>query len=150
MLFIGAAWQTEGMEIMMEHGCDCHEHGHGHGHTAEEMAALQEKQRQLVILKPHMVKIQALHDKIDAVLSKVEKDNIGLLLTQKKNLKALQREYREINTGQLAQMLPPAVMQVEREYIDNIEDILHHARLFKRGLQGNVTAEVVKNLEQSL
>ena len=65
----------------MEHECDCHEHG---GHGAENMPALQKKRRQLLLLKEHMVKVNALHDKIDTVMGKVEKGNIGLLLTQQK------------------------------------------------------------------
>ena len=129
-----------------EHCC----HEHHHEHTPEEMAVLQRKQEQLTLLKPHMAKIQGLHDKIDAVLGRVEQDNIGLLLTQKKNLKELQKEYKLISTGRLGEVLPPAILQAEREYIANIEDILHHAKLYKRGGQGNVTAEVIRNLEKHL
>ena len=97
-----------------------------------------------------MAKIQGLHDKIDAVLGRVEQDNIGLLLTQKKNLKELQKEYKLISTGRLGEILPPAILQAEKEYIANIEDILHHAKFYKRGGQGNVTAEVIRNLEKHL
>ena len=132
---------------MIEEHC-CHEHHHEH--TSEEIAALKRKQERLTLLKPHMAKIQGLHDKIDAVLGRVEQDNIGLLLTQKKNLKELQKEYKLISTGRLGQILPPAILQAEREYIANIEDILHHAKLYKRGGQGNVTAEVIRNLEKHL
>ena len=133
-----------------KHYC-CHGHdAHDHQHTPEEIAALQKKQAQLILLKPHMAKIQSLHGKIDGVLEKVEQDNIGLLLTQKKNLKELKKEYRLISTGKLGQMLPPAILQAEREYIENIENILRHAKLYKRGGQGNVTAEVVRNLERNL
>ena len=60
----------------MEYECDCHEHV---GHGAENMPALQKKRRQLLLLREHMVKINTLHDKIDMVMSKVEKGNIGLL-----------------------------------------------------------------------
>jgi len=132
---------------MIEEHC-CHEHHHEH--KPEEIAALKRKQERLTLLKPHMAKIQGLHDKIDAVLGRVEQDNIGLLLTQKKNLKELQKEYKLISTGRLGQILPPAILQAEREYIANIEDILHHAKLYKRGGQGNVTAEVIRNLEKHL
>lgn len=129
-----------------EHCC----HEHHHEHTPEEMAVLKRKQEQLTQLKPHMAKIQGLHDKIDAVLGRVEQDNIGLLLTQKKNLKELQKEYKLISTGRLGEILPPAILQAEKEYIANIEDILHHAKFYKRGGQGNVTAEVIRNLEKHL
>ena len=130
------------------HGQGMHEHHHEH--TPEEMAIMQKKQEQLMRLKPHMAKIQALHDKIDAVLGKVEQNSIGLLLTQKKNIKELKKEYELISTGKLGEILPPAILQAEQAYIANIEEILHCAKLFKRGGQGNVTAEVIRNLERSL
>ncbi len=132
---------------MMEHECDCHEHG---GHKSENMAALQKKQRQLLLLKEHMVKVDVLHDKIDTVMNKVEKGNIGLLLTQQKNVKALEKEYAVLSELAQEGILPPEMLQAEREYIENIKDIMHHARLFKRGLRGNVTAEVLRNLERKV
>ena len=50
----------------------------------------------------------------------------------------------------LDDIMPPEMLQAEREYIENVKDIMHHARLFKRGLRGNVTAEVLRNLEQKV
>lgn len=131
----------------MEHKCDCHEHG---WHGAENMPALQKKRRQLLLLKEHMVKVNALHDKIDTVMGKVEKGNIGLLLTQQKNLKELEKECAVLSELMQDDIMPPEMLQVEREYIDNVRDIMHHARLFKRGLRGNVTAEVLRNLERKV
>ena len=131
----------------MEHECDCHEHG---GRGAEDMPALQKKRRQLLLLKEHMVKVNALHDKIDTVMGKVEKGNIGLLLTQQKNLKELEKECAVLSELMQDDIMPPEMLQVEREYIDNVRDIMHHARLFKRGLRGNVTAEVLRNLERKV
>ena len=132
---------------MTEHECDCHEHG---GQGTADMAALQKKRRQLLLLKEHMVKVNNLHDKIDTVISKVEKGNIGLLLTQQKNVKALEKECAVLSELTLDDIMPPEMLQAEREYIENVKDIMHHARLFKRGLRGNVTAEVLRNLEQKV
>lgn len=132
---------------MTEHECDCHEHG---GQGTADMAALQKKRRQLLLLKEHMVKVNNLHDKIDTVMSKVEKGNIGLLLTQQKNVKALEKECAVLSELTLDDIMPPEMLQAEREYIENVKDIMHHARLFKRGLRGNVTAEVLRNLEQKV
>lgn len=131
----------------MEHECDCHEHG---GRGAEDMPALQKKRRQLLLLKEHMAKINTLHDKIDAVMSKVDKENIGLLLTQQKNLKELEKECVILSELMQDDIMPPEMLQAEREYIENVKDIMHHARLFKRGLRGNVTAEVLRNLERKV
>ena len=112
---------------IMEHECDCHEHG---GHEAENLSALQKKRRQLLLLKGHMVKINTLHDKIDEVMSKVEKGNIGLLLTQQKNLKELEKECAALSELMQDDILPPEMLQAERGYIENVKDIMHHARLF--------------------
>lgn len=131
----------------MEHECDCHAHGE---HEAENMPALQKKRRQLLLLKEHMVKVNTLHDKIDTVMSNVEKDNIGLLLTQQKNLKELEKECAVLSELMQDDILPPEMLQAERGYIENVKDIMHHARLFKRGLRGNVTAEVLRNLERKV
>ena len=131
----------------MEHECDCHEHG---WHGAENMPALQKKRRQLLLLKEHMVKVNALHDKIDTVMGKVEKENIGLLLTQQKSLKELEKECAVLSELMQDDIMPPEMLQTEREYIENVKDIMHHARLFKRGLRGNVTAEVLRNLERKV
>lgn len=114
------------------------------------MPALQKKRRQLLLLKEHMVKINTLHDKIDTVMSKVEKGNIGLLLTQQKNLKELETECAVLSELMQGDILPPEMLQTERGYIENVKDIMHHARLFKRGLRGNVTAEVLRNLERKV
>ena len=81
-------------------------------------------------------------------MSKVEKDNIGLLLTQQKNLKELEKECAVLSKLMQDDIMPPEMLQAEREYIENVKDIIHHARLFKRGLRGNVTAEVLRNLER--
>lgn len=131
----------------MEHECDCHEHG---GHRVEDMPALQKKRRKLLLLKERMVKINTLHEKIDAVMSKVDKENIGLLLTQHKNLKELEKECAALSVLMQDDTMPREMLQAEREYIENVKDIMHHARLFKRGLRGNVTAEVLRNLERKV
>ena len=131
----------------MEHECDCHEHV---GHGAENMPALQKKRRQLLLLREHMVKINTLHDKIDTVMSEVEKGNIGLLLTQRKNLKELEKECAVLSEFMQDDIMPSEMLQTEREYIENVKDIMHHARLFKRGLRGNATAEVLRNLERKV
>ena len=114
------------------------------------MPALQKKRRQLLLLKEHMSKINTLHDKIDAVMSKVDKKNIGLLLTQQKNLKELEKECAVLSELMQDDTMPREMLQAERENIENIKYIMHHARLFKRGLRGNVTAEVLKNLERKV
>lgn len=114
------------------------------------MAVLQKKRRQLLLLKEHMVKINALHDKIDTVMSKVEKGNIGLLLTQQKNLRELEKECAVLPELVQDDIMPPEMLQTEQEYIENVRDIMHHARLFKRGLRGNVTEEVLRNLERKI
>ena len=133
--------------MIREHECDCHENCR---HRAEDMPALQKKRRQLLLLKEHMSKINTLHDKIDAVMSKVDKKNIGLLLTQQKNLKELEKECAVLSELMQDDTMPREMLQAEREYIENIKDIMHHARLFKRGLRGNVTAEVLRNLERKV
>ena len=135
------------MYTTMEHECDCHEHG---GHRVEDMPALQKKRRKLLLLKERMVKINTLHEKIDAGMSKVDKENIGLLLTQHKNLKELEKECAALSVLMQDDTMPREMLQAEREYIENVKDIMHHARLFKRGLRGNVTAEVLRNLERKV
>ena len=131
----------------MEYECDCHEHV---GHGAENMPALQKKRRQLLLLREHMVKINTLHDKIDMVMSKVEKGNIGLLLTQQKNLKELEKECAVLSELTQDDIMPAEMLQAEQEYIKRVKDSMHHARLFKRGRRGNVTAEVLRNLERKV
>lgn len=135
------------MHKTMEHEFDCHDYS---GHEARNMAVLQKKRRQLLLLKEHMVKINALHDKIDTVMSKVEKGNIGLLLTQQKNLRELEKECAVLPELVQDDIMPPEMLRAEQEYIENVRDIMHHARLFKRGLRGNVTEEVLRNLERKI
>lgn len=80
---------------MTEEHCACghhHEHGHEHHtHTPVELAGLRQQQKSLGTLQANMRKIQALHDKIDAVLAKVDQQNVGYILTQKKTLKELKK-----------------------------------------------------------
>ncbi|MBQ1614042.1 MAG: hypothetical protein II089_05275, partial [Selenomonas sp.] len=83
---------------MTEELCACgHHHAHGemhhehHAHTPAELAALRRKKDQLSMLQGTMREIQALHDKIDGALARVDRENVGFILTQKKTLKELKK-----------------------------------------------------------
>ncbi|SFT90960.1 hypothetical protein SAMN02910356_02661 [Selenomonas sp. GACV-9] len=141
---------------MTEEICACghyHEHGDAHhahhAHTPAELAALRRKKDQLSMLQGNMREIQALHDKIDGALARVGRENVGFILTQKKTLKELKKLAASVLGGGKEQIFA-TLYAAEKEYIDNIEDIMHHAQILKRAGQGNVTPEVMANMEKSL
>lgn len=148
---------------MTEEFCACgHPHNHEHGHTQEhihdvhahvsdlaELAALRRKKQQLGSLQDNMRRIQGLHDKIDEALARVERENAGFILTQKKTLKELKKLAGTV-LGNGREPIFATLYAAEKEYIANIEDIMHHAQILKRAGQGNVTPEVLANMEKSL
>ena len=140
---------------MTEEHCACgHHHHHAHetvpqAHTPAELAGLRRQQAALSTLQANMRKIQALHDKIDAVLARVEPQNAGYILTQKKTLKEL-RKLADTALGQGKEPLFAKLYAVEQDYIQTIEDLMHHAQILKRAGQGQVTPEVLANMEKSL
>lgn len=128
------------------HACGC---GHDHPHaplTAEEMRRLQRQKKALERLKAGARRLQALHDKIDAALAQVTQQNIGLLLTQKKTLRQLEKEADALFASGFDHPMLQAMEIAEREYIERIGEILHEAQLLHRAKRGNVTPEVVRNL----
>lgn len=112
------------------------------------MAALRRQKKELAGLQQTMAEIQSLHDKIDSVLARVTVENVGLVLTQKKTLKELKALAAKKLSGS-SQLLAP-IYRAEQEYITEIEDIMHHAQLFKRATKGQLTAEVVANISGAL
>ncbi|MBQ1866800.1 hypothetical protein [Selenomonas sp.] len=137
---------------MCEEHCACghhHDHSHDHHHTPEEIAGLRRKKEQLSMLQDNMREIQQLHDKIDAALARVERENVGFILTQKKTLKELKKLTDKV-LGKGKEPIFATLYAAERDYIENIEDIMHHAQILKRAGQGSVTPEVVANMEKSL
>ena len=142
---------------MTEEICACgHHHEHGDAHHAHhahhmpaELAALRRKKDQLSMLQGNMREIQALHDKIDGALARVGRENVGFILTQKKTLKELKKLAASVLGGGKEPIFA-TLYAAEKEYIDNIEDIMHHAQILKRAGQGNVTPEVMANMEKSL
>lgn len=134
--------------------CACghqHEKGHIHeqAHTPAELIALRRQKQQLGSLQENMRKIQGLHDKIDGALARVDRENVGFILTQKKTLKELKKLANTV-LGNGKEPVFAALYAAEKEYMDNIEDIMHHAQILKRAQQGNVTPEVLANMEKSL
>lgn len=126
------------------HPCGCaHEHA---PLTPEEMRRLQRQKRALEEMKAGTIRMQALHDKIDAVLAQVTQENIGLLLTQKKTLRQLKKEAAALFSCGFEHPMLQVMEQAEREYIERIEEILHEAQLLGRAKRGNVTPEVLQNL----
>lgn len=137
---------------MCEEHCACghhHDHSHDHHHTPEEVAGLRRKKEQLSMLQDNMREIQQLHDKIDTALARVERENVGFILTQKKTLKELKKLTDKV-LGKGKEPIFATLYAAERDYIENIEDIMHHAQILKRAGQGSVTPEVVANMEKSL
>ncbi|TYZ21909.1 hypothetical protein [Selenomonas ruminis] len=137
---------------MCEEHCACghhHDHSHDHHHTPEEIAGLRRKKEQLSMLQDNMREIQQLHDKIDTALARVERENVGFILTQKKTLKELKKLADKV-LGKGKEPIFATLYAAERDYIENIEDIMHHAQILKRAGQGSVTPEVVANMEKSL
>lgn len=131
------------------HPCGC---GHDHLHaplTVEEMLRLQRQKKSLERLKAGARRLQALHDKIDAALAQVTQENIGLLLTQKKTLRQLEKEADALFASGFDHPMLKAMEIAEREYIERIGEILHEAQLLHRAKRGNVTPEVVRNLARA-
>lgn len=112
------------------------------------MAALRRQRKELAGLQQTMSEVQALHDKIDSALARVTGENIGLVLTQKKTLKGL-KALAAKKLGGDSEVLRP-IYAAEQAYIADIEDIMHHAQLFKRATKGQLTAEVVTNISSAL
>ncbi|WP_288311629.1 hypothetical protein [uncultured Selenomonas sp.] len=132
----------------MADGCGC---GHAHApHTAEEWHRLARQRRTLEEMKAGAQRLQALHDKIDAALAQVTRENIGQLLTQKKTLRELKSEAAALFSRGLEHPMLRVMEQAEREYIGRIEQILHEAQLLKRAGRGSVTPEVLRNLAQGV
>jgi len=135
---------------MGEEHCTCgHHHDHAHQHTPGELAGLRRKKEQLSMLQDNMREIQQLHDKIDGALARVERENVGFILTQRKTLKELKKLAEKV-LGKGKEPIFATLYAAERDYIENIEDIMHHAQILKRAGQGNVTPEVLSNMEKSL
>lgn len=136
-------------DVHRAHACGC---GHDHLHaplTAEEMRRLQRQKKALERLKAGARRLQALHDKIDAALAQVTQENIGLLLTQKKTLRQLEKEADALFASGFDHPMLKAMEIAEREYIERIGEILHEAQLLHRAKRGNVTPEVVRNLARA-
>ena len=119
------------------------------GHSEQTLAMLRQQQKSLGTLQANMRKIQALHDKIDAVLAKVDQQNVGYILTQKKTLKEL-KKLADSALGNGKEPLFAKLYAVEQDYIRTIDDLMHHAQILKRAGQGSVTPEVLTNMEKSL
>ena len=138
---------------MTEEHCACghpHEHGHEHHiHTPADLADLRQQQKSLSGLQVNMRKIQALHDKIDATLAEVDQQNVGYILTQKKTLKELKKRV-DSTLGQGNETFFAKLYAVEQDYIRSIEDLMHHAQILKRAGRGQVTPEVIANMEKIL
>lgn len=138
---------------MTEERCACgHHHEHGpehHEHTPAELAGLRQQRKSLTVLQANMRKIQELHDKIDAVLAEVDRRNVGYILTQKKTLKEL-KKLADSALGKGKEPLFANLYAVEQDYIRTIDDLMHHAQILKRAGRGQVTPEVLANMEKSL
>ena len=130
--------------------CGCgHEHG-AHTHGDGDRKALVAEQKLLSKLKGNLAEIEAIHAKIDDAFASVSRENIGMLLTQKKNLKTLKKLFQKTFAGAEKHQALSAMKKAEEGYIENVEDILHTAQVMKRADRGNVTGEVVRNLEKAL
>ncbi len=133
------------------HFCSCgHNHAHEHAPlTPEEMRRLQRQKRALEEIKAGTLRLQALHDRIDAALAQVTQEEIGRLLTQKKTLRQLKKESDALFSRGFEHPMLQAMELAEREYIERIEEILHEAQILSRARRGNVTPEVLQNLERA-
>ena len=107
----------------MADGCGC---GHAHAPpTAEEWHRLARPRRTREERQAGAQRLQALHDKIDAALAQVTRENIGQLLTQKKTLRELKSEAAALFSRGLEHPMLRVMEQAEQEYIGRIEQILH-------------------------
>ncbi len=143
------------MKMKQGGSCACG-HDHKENDSITQMGKEQERERLaadrklLEKAKEHLAEIEKLHEKIDGVLVNVTKENIGLLLTQKKTVKDLKKLYQKAFSGSNRNPALEAMRQVEESYIRDIEDILRTAQIFKRASRGNITSEVLSNMENSL
>lgn len=76
--------------------------------------------------------MQGLHAEIDAALAKVSQQNVGYILTQKKNVKKLEQLYEDCFSQPLEHPLYETMRQAEQEYLVNIKSILREAQQLKR------------------
>lgn len=126
-------------------GCGCH-HDHDHDHAGhmtlpgvhtpardaldpQDIRCRQTLQKMQTMAKA----MQGLHDEIDTALAKVSQQNIGYILTQKKNVKKLEQLYEACFSQPLEHPLYETMRQAEQEYLVNIKSILREARQLKRG-----------------
>lgn len=124
-------------------GCGCH-HGHDHayGHvslngiqtpTGDSLDPQDIRFRQTLQKMQTMAQsMQGLHAEIDAALAKVSRQNVGYILTQKKNVKKLEQLYEDCFSQPLGHPLYETMRQAEQEYLVNIKSILHEAQQLKR------------------
>jgi len=96
------------------------------GQTALNPAEKAALSRRLVAFYAQVQAVHALRDTINAGLARVTEDNLGLALTQKKNLRELKKAYKKLTS--YADVLPPQdaapIFEAEFNYITTIENVL--------------------------
>ena len=90
--------------------------------------------RNIQTLQKRLRDMHAMRDDINTALSRVTEDNLSLALTQKKNLKALSREYDKLS--QDVKCLDPfdaaQILEEEYNYILTIGNVLETTRELKK------------------
>lgn len=97
-------------------------------------ADAQRMTRSIHSLQKRLRDMHAMRDAINKALSRVTEDNLSLALTQKKNLKALSREYDKLS--QDVKCLDPLdaaqILEEEYNYILTIGNVLETTRELKK------------------
>ena len=127
-------------------GCGCHHDHEAAGFPqnlqAGKLPAPEDvKFRQtLRNLQSAAASMQKLHAEIDDALAKVSRQNVGFILTQKKNVKKLEQLYEKCFAEPLDHPFYETMRQAEQEYLVNIKSILREAQQLKKQ-QASKTAE---------
>lgn len=97
-------------------------------------AEAQRMTRSIQALQKRLRDMHAMRDDINKALSRVTEDNLSMALTQKKNLKALSREYDKLS--QDVKCLDPfdaaQILEEEYNYILTIGNVLETTRELKK------------------
>jgi len=113
-------------------GRDHHEAMPDFAMSPEDKLAMEGFRRELFQHRDKMEEFQRLHREIDAALAGVDEKNIGRLLTQKKNVKALRKLCAEFFGTKIGHNpMQDAMRAAEEDYIANVESILRDARRIK-------------------
>lgn len=90
--------------------------------------------REIVRLQKQLAKMHALRDKMNHALARIHEDNLTLVLTQKKNLRVLSKEYDDLM--QSINVLPAfdaaQVLEDEYNYILTVGNLIETTRELRK------------------